>query len=162
MIRKVIKIILVLLWMVMIFLLSNEEAVKSSKKSDGLIIKSVELFTGKSLSDQEKEKVLKYLVFPVRKCAHLSLYLILGILVISLLREYMVINTKLVLLSLLICFLYACSDEIHQLFVPGRSGEVRDVLIDTLGACLGVSFYYLVFRKKKMSYLNDKIRHIIL
>lgn len=151
MIRKVIKIILVLLWMVMIFLLSNEEAVKSSKKSDGLIIKSVELFTGKSLSVQEKEKVLKYLVFPVRKCAHLSLYLILGILVISLLREYMVINTKLVLLSLLICFLYACSDEIHQLFVPGRSGEVRDVLIDTLGACLGVSFYYLVFRKKKMS-----------
>ena len=151
MIRKVTKIILVLLWMVMIFLLSNEEAVKSSKKSDGLIIKSVELFTGKSLSDQEKEKVLKYLVFPVRKCAHLSLYLILGILVISLLREYMVINTKLVLLSLLICFLYACSDEIHQLFVPGRSGEVRDVLIDTLGACLGVSFYYLVFRKKKMS-----------
>ena len=151
MIRKVIKIILVLLWMVMIFLLSNEEAVKSSKKSDGLIIKSVELFTGKSLSDQEKEKVLKYLVFPVRKCAHLSLYLILGILVISLLREYMVINTKLVLLSLLICFLYACSDEIHQLFVPGRSGEVIDVLIDTLGACLGVSFYYLVFRKKKMS-----------
>ena len=151
MIRKVIKIILVLLWMVMIFLLSNEEAVKSSKKSEGLIIKSVELFTGKSLSDQEKEKVLKYLVFPVRKCAHLSLYLILGILVISLLREYMVINTKLVLLSLLICFLYACSDEIHQLFVPGRSGEVRDVLIDTLGACLGVSFYYLVFRKKKMS-----------
>lgn len=135
----------------MIFLLSNEEAVKSSKKSDGLIIKSVELFTGKSLSDQEKEKVLKYLVFPVRKCAHLSLYLILGILVISLLREYMVINTKLVLLSLLICFLYACSDEIHQLFVPGRSGEARDVLIDTLGACLGVSFYYLVFRKKKMS-----------
>lgn len=151
MIRKVIKIILVLLWMVMIFLLSNEEAVKSSKKSDGLIIKSVELFTGKSLSDQEKEKVLKYLVFPVRKCAHLSLYLILGILVISLLREYMVINTKLVLLSLLICFLYACSDEIHQLFVPGRSGEARDVLIDTLGACLGVSFYYLVFRKKKIS-----------
>ena len=151
MIRKVIKIILVLLWMVMIFLLSNEEAVKSSKKSDGLIIKSVELFTGKSLSDQEKEKVLKYLVFPVRKCAHLSLYLILGILVISLLCEYMLINIKLVLLSLLICFLYACSDEIHQLFVPGRSGEVRDVLIDTLGACLGVSFYYLVFRKKKMS-----------
>lgn len=151
MIRKVIKIILVLSWMMMIFLLSNEEAVQSSKKSDGLIIRSVELFTGKSLSVQEKEKVLKYLVFPVRKCAHLSLYLILGILVISLLREYMVINAKLVLLSLLICFLYACSDEIHQLFVPGRSGEVRDVLIDTLGACLGVSFYYLVFRKKKMS-----------
>lgn len=151
MIRKVIKIILVLLWMVMIFLLSNEEAVKSSKKSDGLIIKSVELFTGKSLSVQEKEKVLKHLVFPVRKCAHLSLYLILGILVISLLREYMVINTKLVLLSLLICFLYACSDEIHQLFVPGRSGEVRDVLIDILGASLGVFFYYLFFRKEKTS-----------
>ena len=133
----------------MIFLLSNEEAVKSSKKSDELIIKTVELFTGKSLSVQEKEKVLKYLVFPVRKCAHLSLYLILGILIISLLHEYMVINIRVVILSLLISILYACSDEIHQLFVPGRSGEVRDVLIDTLGACLGVSFYYLVYKKKK-------------
>lgn len=149
MIRKVIKIILVILWMMMIFLLSNEEAVKSSKKSDGLIIRTVELFTGKSLSVQEKEKVLKYLVFPVRKCAHLSLYLILGILIISLLHEYMVINIRVVILSLLISFLYACSDEIHQLFVLGRSGEVRDVLIDTLGACLGVSFYYLVYKKKK-------------
>lgn len=149
MIRKVIKIILVLLWMVMIFLLSNEEAVKSSKKSDGLIIKSVELFTGKSLSDQEKEKVLKYLVFPVRKCAHLSLYLILGILVISLLREYMVINTKLVLLSLLICFLYACSDEIHQLMVAGRSGQVSDVLLDTFSAGCGIICYRLFYKKRK-------------
>ena len=36
------------------------------------------------------------------------------------------------------CFLYACSDEIHQLFVPGRSGMFTDVLIDTGGAVTGM------------------------
>ena len=67
---------------------------------------------------------------------------------ISLLREYMVINTKLVLLSLLICFLYACSDEIHQLFIVGRSGNAYDVLIDTIGSFFGMCFYKMIFMIK--------------
>ena len=36
------------------------------------------------------------------------------------------------------CILYAMSDEFHQLFVPGRSGEIRDICIDSLGALLGI------------------------
>jgi len=42
------------------------------------------------------------------------------------------------------CFLYACSDEIHQLFVPGRSGKFTDVLIDSAGALLAVLLCFLV------------------
>ena len=38
---------------------------------------------------------------------------------------------------LLFCACYACTDEFHQLFIPGRSGEIRDVCIDCLGACIG-------------------------
>ena len=34
--------------------------------------------------------------------------------------------------------IYAISDEIHQLFVPGRAGQVRDVLIDSAGSFLGI------------------------
>lgn len=44
-------------------------------------------------------------------------------------------------LSILICMLYACSDEIHQLFVSGRSGKVLDVCIDTFGSLMGIFIY---------------------
>mgnify|MGYP001948405098 CR=1 FL=1 len=53
-----------------------------------------------------------------------------------------------ILLSIFLAFLYACSDEVHQLFVAGRSGQVSDVLLDTIGASVGVGLYYLLFRKK--------------
>ncbi len=50
------------------------------------------------------------------------------------------------LLPLLICLAYASSDEIHQTFVEGRSGEVRDVMLDTCGAVIGLVFGLFVTR----------------
>lgn len=68
-------------------------------------------------------------------------------LVINLLMEY---NIKhIILIPLIICLLYSISDEFHQLFIVGRSGEVRDVLIDTIGALTGIYGYYLIKRKYK-------------
>ena len=48
------------------------------------------------------------------------------------------------MLSSLFCFIYACTDEFHQLFVMGRSCEIRDVLIDTLGSFVGILIYYKI------------------
>jgi VanZ family protein len=39
------------------------------------------------------------------------------------------------------CVLYAVSDEVHQLFVPGRGAQVTDVLIDNAGAFVGIGIY---------------------
>ncbi len=39
-------------------------------------------------------------------------------------------------LTLLISVAFACVDEFHQLFVPGREASPRDVAIDALGALL--------------------------
>lgn len=52
---------------------------------------------------------------------------------------------KLSLQTLLGGFLYACTDEIHQIFVPGRSAGLRDILIDTAGVILGllVAIFFL-------------------
>ncbi len=50
--------------------------------------------------------------------------------------------------SVLFCFFYACSDEIHQLFVSARSGRVLDVFIDTCGACLGNGIVLLLKKYK--------------
>lgn len=131
----------------LIFVLSNDTAEKSSKKSDGLIVRCVQNIMRRDLNTEEKEKVLKYLVKPVRKSAHFFLYFVLGILIIDLFKSFSWLNYKAILLALLLCFLYACSDEIHQLFVRGRSCEVRDVLIDTIGSLSGILLYY-IFSKR--------------
>ena len=52
----------------------------------------------------------------------------------------------------LIAALYAASDEIHQLFVPGRSGQLSDVILDSAGALAGVAAFtvlcWLINRRK--------------
>ena len=50
------------------------------------------------------------------------------------------------IMSIFLSFLYACTDEIHQFFVPGRSAQFRDILIDTLGASFGVIITHLIIK----------------
>ena len=145
--KKIGKLILVIIWMIVIFMFSNDNSIESSKKSDGLIINSIQVVMNRKLTVKETETVLKYLVTPVRKCAHFFLYFILGILIISICREFFPINYKILLLASLIFLLYAISDEIHQLFVPGRSGEIKDILIDYLGSLTGTFCYYKIYFK---------------
>lgn len=144
---KVIKLILVIGWMGLIFAFSNDTGIQSTKKSDGFIIRLVESVLRKDLSEIEKEKWVNYLVRPVRKGAHFGVYLILGILVFSLVREFFS-GYKTILLAIGISFLYSCSDEIHQLLIPGRSGQISDIVLDTIGASIGVILFSLIVKKK--------------
>lgn len=50
------------------------------------------------------------------------------------------------IMSITLSFLYACTDELHQIFVPGRSAQFRDILIDTLGASFGATITYLTIK----------------
>lgn len=70
-------------------------------------------------------------VWVIRKTAHMTLYAILAFCATC---SQIKPSLKKVLLF---CACYACTDEFHQLFIPGRSGEIRDVCIDCLGACIG-------------------------
>ena len=119
---------------------------------------------------------LSTLIFLVRKTAHFTEYAILGGLFFLNLRSWLKSNTTLVkiskpqttktvakkitldlikyslFMSILLSFLYACTDEIHQIFVPGRSSQFRDILIDTLGAsfgCLLIHTLLTLFTKLK-------------
>ena len=145
MLRKVIKFTLVICCMLIIFMFSSDSGTASSKKSDSVIINLVEVISNKKVNNKDRDKYIEKYVFPVRKCAHFTIYLILGILVISLLSEYRILNFKTVLYTLLIVFLYACSDEFHQLFVSGRSSEIGDVLIDSSGALLAILILSILF-----------------
>lgn len=149
---KIIKLTLVILCMALIFWFSSDTADDSTKKSDGFIVKSCEFVLRRKLTENEKGKYIEDLVFIVRKGAHLSIYLVLGILIMSYFKEIYLVSNKGLFLTVIICFLYACSDEIHQLFVPGRSGEIRDVLIDTTGGVLGAYIYYFIFTIRRRLY----------
>ena len=145
--KKVIKGFIVVLCMLSIFLFSTDNSRESTSKSNRVILGITNLFH-KDLSNKEKEKIIDMFFVPIRKMAHFGIYLVLGISLISFLREFSIPILKLLLLSIFLAFLYACSDEFHQLFVPGRSGQFSDVLLDTLGASVGIFIYYLLFRKR--------------
>jgi len=76
--------------------------------------------------------------FLVRKTAHFTIYLILGFSMSGALKEWGIRHRwQVLLLTVLFCFLYACSDEWHQTFVAGRAGQFRDVCLDTAGSLTG-------------------------
>ena len=136
--KKTIFAVLLVLWMGFIFSMSCENAEESSNTS-GQTIKVV-LSTVPEFEKQPEEvkvNIIEELQFIVRKSAHFIGYMILGILASCLISYYGNINKKYPL-AFLICVIYAISDEIHQLFVPGRAGQVRDVLIDSAGSLLGI------------------------
>ena len=146
---KVVKICFLVLWMALIFSFSNQKDVDSSKISDSFIdrtvVKIYKIFNENITKEKENEIIEKY-TYPIRKFAHYTLYFILGILSFLVVKDYS-INKKLIIYSLLICFLYACSDEFHQLFIIGRIARVLDVMIDTFGSLCGISIFY-IFNKK--------------
>ena len=140
-----ISLVLIVIWLVIIFSLSNDTAEESSSKSDVVAEEIAEVI----YKDENKKKEL---VHPIRKIAHGTVYFILNILVMNLLFQLNRMNYKYYLLGILFCILYAISDEIHQLYISGRSGELRDVFIDSMGSILGCLFYlgiYKLIRKIK-------------
>lgn len=150
--KKIIKLILVVLWMGVIFTFSSDNADKSTSKSDGVIINIYKTFHKGDLSKKEKQEIIDKYVFPVRKAAHFTEYLILGILLISFINEYKALELKYILITIFICMLYAVSDEIHQLFISGRTAKILDVFIDTLGSTTGIFIYKFI----KVKLLNVK------
>ena len=131
--------ILAIIWMIVIFILSNSPSDKSSKLSGKVmnltIVKVARLFkTNKS----SKAIMTKYSTL-VRKTAHFVEYFLLGVIVSIIL---VLLKVKEPIIAIFICFLYAVTDEIHQLFVEGRTCRLLDVIIDTLGASLGTFIVY--------------------
>ena len=74
----------------------------------------------------------------IRKVAHFSVYMLLGFLTMCTCETFKWQRVYKFDFSIMFAFVFACSDELHQRLVPGRSGEFADVCLDTVGAMLGV------------------------
>lgn len=160
---KVFSWILVFLWMILIFASSSMSGATSDRASKGLISKVAEQIinitndeglTDTELTNDKVETISKKLNYPVRKVAHTFVYCVLAFLVLNAFHRSGIENKK-YLFAILFCFIYACLDEIHQLFV-GRSGQILDVIIDSGGALIGCFIYYIItkFYKDKVPILS--------
>lgn len=147
--KKIISFIVLILWMIVIFSFSSADANKSTGTSDKVITTMIEIkdkITNNETPNNEKEIIVKNSSFYIRKLAHITEYLILGFLMFNLLNQYSV--TK-IYYAIGLSILYSCTDEFHQLFISGRSGSIRDVLIDSIGILIGTYLYKLLFIKNK-------------
>lgn len=157
---RIILIFLIITNCIVIFKFSSEQSEQSDKSSGRIVDTIVENHPKmKKLNQKEKEIKKQEIVFPVRKMAHFSVYTCLGILLYLFMKTFEISNRKKVLISIVLAFLYACSDEIHQLFVGGRSGEFRDVLIDSCGAGFGIFVVWIICEiYKKIKKQNKAIK----
>ncbi|MBU0279101.1 MULTISPECIES: VanZ family protein [unclassified Gemella] len=97
------------------------------------------IFYFSNQSGSQSEKISNTLF--IRKLGHLSEFFALGYFFSSFLAttKYFFTNKKkYIVYSLLFVVLYAISDEVHQLFIPNRSGNITDVFIDSIGGMLGI------------------------
>lgn len=143
----IISFILLLFWMFVIYNFSAQSATESANLSMG--VTSVISNFLKNFLSKETAVITDHLI---RKNAHFLIYLGLGFLTINFLKNLKL--KKQYFISITFCFLYACTDEFHQAFVPGRGPAIKDVFIDSMGALLGICIFSLIFKiiKKRRKY----------
>jgi len=130
------------LWMAVIFGLSSQVATTSNNVSHSVSEKVVQAVKTVVPPVNITADSINHLV---RKYAHFIAYAILGIwLSLTMIPKSRVIS---------IGVIYAISDELHQMFVPGRGPSVKDVLIDSSGVIMGLCVYGIL-RK-----VYDKVKH---
>ena len=156
-IKKIMSTILVIIWMFTIFYFSHQQGTGSSSTSKKVSMTIVNIFDIKNeMQDEEKQEIVEKIEPVIRKLAHFGLYMIGGILLINCTYTYKTNIKTASINASIIGVLYSASDEIHQLFVNGRSGKIIDVIIDSLGIFTGIVFYLIIITIIKL--IVDKHR----
>lgn len=111
----------------------------------------------KTLGLECNDRIIEIINPVIRKVAHFSVYMLLGFLTMCTCETFKWQRVYKFDFSTMFAFVFACSDELHQRLVPGRSGEFADVCLDTVGAMLGVLIVLAIalicvqIKKKKAS-----------
>lgn len=135
--KNIRNLIIVIIWMLLIFTMSSFDATEPANQSNFIVNIIANILNINNIS---------LLSLIIRKLAHFTEYLILGTLVINMFTKNNAKKTY--LLSILLCIIYAISDEIHQIFTPGRACQIKDILIDSVGSITGVYLFKLLKKRK--------------
>lgn len=126
----------VLVWMVLIFSASSDA---KSYQHSSLFFEPLMRWLFPHLPQPQIEAIHH----AFRKGCHLTEYAVLVLLLWRAIRQPVKNDPRPWLwpeagLALALVFLYAASDELHQAFVPTRTAQISDVLVDTSGAAIGL------------------------
>lgn len=137
--------VLLLCHLCLIFHYSNEAAAQSDRTSMSFIETLLQTIhpSFASLPEEARQTRVQSLQKLVRTLAHMAEFALLGVLVCAWVLTFSV-RKRWQLAGLAFCACYAVSDEIHQLFVPGRTFQWGDIAVDTIGAALGMAAFLLV------------------
>ncbi len=138
-ILRCITAVLIILNMSVIFGFSSEKA-ETSKDTSKKVTETILEITVKDFDlkpEPQKKALIKKFDGKIRTLAHFSEYTLLGFLFAMHFSLYKLNALKKASLSVSGCTIYAILDEIHQIYVPGRSFQFSDILTDTFGGLLG-------------------------
>lgn len=146
---SVISHLAVLIWMMVIFCFTAQNGDESGDLSSGVTHLVMTVFNQLFQLEWSQAELLEMVSiwdYPIRKLAHMTEFGILAVLIFIAIKNYKIVNTtkKRYLFAWLGAVAYAASDEFHQLFVPGRSGNLFDVCVDASGALIAMTFVYIV------------------
>ena len=127
--KKILSIVLVISWMIVIFIFSNQNS-EETTRTTGFIYRLFGINTDSSFT-----------FILIRKSAHIIEYLVLGLLIYNMFKNFNV--QHIYICTILLCIIYSNIDEIHQLFIQGREGKIIDSLIDMFGCSIGLLFIFL-------------------
>ncbi len=140
---RAILVTVTVIWMIVIFMFSNAPGEESSDMSNSFINNTIVTIIRLFNKDVDGEKIARTISTPIRKLAHFTEYLILGVLMFATFKSFGIEN---VWIPIGVCMLYAISDEIHQYFVPERACRLLDVIIDSLGSITGAYLLTLIIK----------------
>lgn len=147
--KKTVKLLLLIIWMALIFFFSAQPDVQSEETSNlaaEIIYRIYAFLMANNVHIEQGEFMLRF-IQPIRKLAHFTEFMILGILIFINMMEYT--DRKTALKSFILGTAYAVSDEIHQLFVKNRYCSINDMLIDSAGCLLGIIICHLIYERWK-------------
>lgn len=140
-----------------IFGFSNQNGEKSgrlSQKVTEVITKNIK--SVQNLDKEQRENVLHRMEKIIRKIAHFSIYTVVGLLLMGLMSTYQLKENNRISISLIIGVIYASTDEIHQAFIPARTAQMTDVIIDSMGVLLGILCAWLITKLlRKIAQTNN-------
>ena len=153
--KQVLSFLPALLIMVAIFRFSSQNADDSSTESIRItqeLLCAIRDQLRLSWTPAQLSLYIERSEFFIRKLAHFSEYAALGLSLILPMHAFYSGSFKkktLFLISWMVCIAYAASDELHQFFSPGRSPQIRDVVIDSFGALAGILLGLLLIRIRR-------------
>lgn len=136
------------IWMIFIFYMSAQTGGESGSLSEKITRPVINLLDHIFHYGEHYAVAFDRMEFIIRKCAHMTEYAILFLLIFLPLKRCVGTAWKAYMVAIAITVIYAGSDELHQYFVEGRHGCIQDVLIDSAGAVTAAVLTALASNKK--------------